>query len=396
MKLGHLCKQVIIPEYKSFLEQKESLLQQGIDLFDFSLGNPDRPTPDLIVVGLVDAVQNPKMHRYVTPFQGLNQLRQAIANWYQKRFQVSLDFKSEVIATQGAKQALTLLALALMDGAATALVPTPSYSMHQQAFLLAGGHVETFQVQSPPEMLGEIEAKLSQNNHIRVVLLNFPSNPSGQCVDVDFFEQVISLAKRHKVWVIHDFAYADICFDGYHAPSILQVPGAKDIAIEVCSMSKSYNMTGWRIGYVAGQAELINALFYIKSHFDYGLFGPIQLAAREALHHSEKLTQTVCNTYQKRRDIFCHELKNMGWDVSPPPATMFVWAPIPDKFRSLNSISFSRLLLEEAHIVVSPGIGFGQTGDRFVRFALIENDARMVQAIENMRVFFSQSHQFSI
>lgn len=374
---------------------KSKYLQQGIELFDFSMGNPDGATPESIVNSLLSAIKNPQTHRYVKPAKGLDALRTSIASWYQRNYQVSINPDNEAVITIGAKEGISHLALAMIDPGDSVLVPTPTYPIHQYAFLIAGAKVDTFSVQSEEKMLAEIKSKLQTNSSLKALMLNFPANPTGECVSLAFFEEVVALAKRYQVWVIHDFAYADVSFDGIRPPSILQVNGAKECSVEVCSLSKSYNMPGWRIGYVAGNPTLVNALIKIKSYYDYGLFAPIQIAAIEALQNCDQQKKEICDNYQTRRDVLCDALNGIGWQVKKPNATMFVWAKIPDAFSHLDSVTFTKLLIEHTHVVVSPGIGFGKAGDDSVRFALIENEQRIVQAISNIKPLLSNPNKFN-
>lgn len=369
---------------------KSSYLQRGIDIFDFSMGNPDGATPPPIVDALIQAIEHPQTHRYVKPPKGIDPFRKAISKWYEANYDVLVDPDNEVVATIGAKEGISHLALAMTNAHDCVLVPAPSYPIHTYAFLIAGAQVDTFTVQSQVKMLTEIKYKLGSNKNISTIMLNFPANPTGHCVDLVFFEEIIAIAKHHQVWVIHDFAYADICFDGIKVPSILQVKGAKDIAVEVCSLSKSYNMPGWRVGYVAGNAAMVGALTKIKSYYDYGIFAPIQIASIEALTQCDAYKKVICETYQQRRDFLCNGLQRMGWPVTKPKATMFVWAKIPPPFSHLDSLSFTKLLLEETQVVVAPGIGFGDSGDDAVRIALTEDTQRIAKAIERMEILFKQ------
>lgn len=375
---------------------KSEYLQRGIDIIDMSMGNPDGHTPAPIVEALIQAAKLPQTHRYVKPPKGIESFRSAVATWYEKNYGVNLEVDSEIVATIGAKEGISHLALAISEAHDCVLVPSPSYPIHTYAFLIAGAQVDTFSVQSEQKMLAEIKQKLESNPRIKAIMLNFPANPTGHCVEIGFFEEIIALAKHYQTWVIHDFAYADLCFDGYCAPSILQVKGAKDVAVEICSLSKSYNMPGWRVGYMAGNVNLISALTKIKSYYDYGIFAPIQMAAVEALLHGNEYRQSICDIYQQRRDVLCAGLQNIGWPVQAPKATMFVWAPIPERFSHLDSLEFTKILLDKAHMVVAPGIGFGEAGDHAVRFALIESPQRMVEAINRLDAFIRSTRAVDV
>lgn len=372
---------------------KTEYVQRGIDVIDMSMGNPDGHTPAPIVNALIQAAKQPQTHRYVKPSKGIDHFRSAIATWYERNYGVDLEINSEIIATIGAKEGISHLALAISEAHDCVLVPSPSYPIHTYAFLIAGAQVDTFSVQSEQKMLAEIKQKLASNKNIKAIMLNFPANPTGHCVDIGFFEEIIALAKHYQTWIIHDFAYADLCFDGFRAPSILQVKGAKEVAVEICSLSKSYNMPGWRVGYMAGNASLISALTKIKAYYDYGIFAPIQIAAAEALLHCNKYKQSICDMYQNRRDVLCAGLENISWPVQKPKATMFVWAPIPEKFGYLTSLEFTKIILDRAHVVVSPGIGFGEAGDNAIRFALIENPQRIAEAMSRLEAFMRSASE---
>lgn len=374
---------------------KLGYLQQGIALYDFSMGNPDGATPEPIVKALKHAADNPSSHRYIKPPIGLDRLRSTISGWYQSRYDVEVNADKEVIVTLGAKEGISHLALAMCEQGDVVLVPTPSYPIHSYAFMIANATVDFYTVQSPERMLDEITEKIQQHKKIRAIMLNFPANPTGQCVELGFFEEIIGLAQKHAFWVIHDFAYADLCFDGYHAPSILQAKHASDYALEICSLSKSYNMPGWRIGYAAGNQHLIRALTKIKSYYDYGLFAPIQTAAIEAIANGDLHKQVISDLYERRRNILCDGLNAIGWQVNKPKATMFVWATIPEQFNHLDSLSFTKCLLDECRVVVAPGIGFGEKGDNAVRFALIENEQRMSEALKNIHRLLQNHHKYS-
>lgn len=356
---------------------------QGHDVIDLSLGNPDGGTPSFIVDALINAVQRPETHRY-SKSKGIEHLRQALANWAERHYQLSLNPENEVVATIGAKEGIAHLALAITGAHDKVLVPMPRYPIHECAFKIAECDVLHYDVSQDQQItLDNIKQQIRQHP-IKVLIANFPSNPTGACVDLDFFEEIIHLAKKNQFWVIHDLAYADICFDGYKAPSILQVAGAKDVAVEVFSLSKSFNMPGWRVGFVYGNAHLIHALSKIKTYYDYGMFTPIQVAASTALNDGDTVSKEICKLYETRRDVLCQALHDIGWYVPKPKATMFVWAPIPQPYRELGSLQFTEKLIKEAHVAVSPGIGFGEKGNHFVRLALIETPHRMTEALSRI------------
>lgn len=357
--------------------------QQGFDVIDFSLGNPDGGTPSFVVDALIQTVQREETHRY-SKSKGIDHLLTAFADWAMRRFNVSLQVQDEVVATIGAKEGIAHLVLAITSAKDKVLVPMPCYPIHAHAFDIAECDIHYFEVASDQAQTFENIKTQIESQDIKVLLLNFPSNPTGACVDLDFFEDIIALAKKHNVWVIHDLAYADICFDGYQAPSILQVKGAKDIAVEVFSLSKSYNMPGWRVGFVYGNRELIGALIKLKSYYDYGMFTPIQVAAAKALNEGDAVAKQICQKYKVRRDILHKGLNDIGWMVEKPMSTMFIWAPIPQGYTQIDSFTFTKKLIQEAHVAVSPGIGFGQGGDKFVRFALIEDEPNVKEALKRI------------
>lgn len=358
---------------------------RGEDVIDFGMGNPDQPTPQHIVDKLTEAAQRKDTHRY-SMSKGIPRLRRAMANWYERRYNVSLNPDKEVIATIGSKEGLAHLALATMGPGDLVLVPNPAYPIHPYGFVISGADVLHVPLVPGIDFFSEL-VKTIENTWPRpkMLVLSFPANPTTQCVDLEFFEQVVEIARHHQIWVIHDLAYADIVFDGYVAPSILQVPGAKDIAVESFSLSKSYNMPGWRVGFMVGNQILINALAKIKSYLDYGTFTPIQVAAIAALEGPQDCVQEICDMYRQRRDVLCDGLNAAGWEVEKPKATMFVWAKIPRQYREMGSLEFSKKLISEAHVAVSPGIGFGNYGDDHVRFSLIENPHRIRQAVRGIK-----------
>ena len=371
-------------------ELKKAARARGEDIIDFGMGNPDQPTPQHIVDKLVETVQRGDTHRY-SQSRGIPRLRKAICDWYQRRYNVTLDPEKEAIVTIGSKEGLAHLALATMGPGDTVLVPNPSYPIHPYGFVIANADIRHVPMVPGVDFFAELEKAIRESwPKPKLLVLNFPGNPTAQCVELDFFEKVIAIAREHNIWVVQDIAYADIVFDGYQAPSILQVEGAKDIAVEFFSLSKSYNMPGWRVGFCCGNAELIGALARIKSYLDYGTFTPIQVAAIAALEGDQSCVEEIREMYRERRDILCDGLNELGWKVEKPKATMFVWAQIPEHYRALGSIEFSKKLLADAKVAVSPGIGFGEYGDDHVRFALIENEHRTRQALRGIKKMFRQ------
>ena len=357
----------------------------GEDIIDVGMGNPDQPTPDHIVDKLIEAARRGDTHRYSVS-RGIPRLRKAICNWYKTRFDVSLDFDSEAIVTIGSKEGLAHLALATVGPGDAVLVPNPAYPIHPYGMVIAGADIRHVPLVPGVDFCEELVKAIKTSwPKPKMLLLNFPANPTSQCVDIDFFEKVIDIACEHKIWVVHDFAYADIVFDGYQAPSILEVAGAKDVAVEFFSLSKSYNMPGWRVGFMCGNTELVAALARMKSYLDYGMFTPIQVAAITALEGPQDCVKDICDMYRRRRDVLCDGLESIGWAVEKPKATMFVWVPIPEQFREMGSLEFSKKLLSEAKVAVSPGVGFGQFGDNHIRFSLIENEHRTRQALRGIR-----------
>ena len=352
------------------------------------MGNPDQPTPGHIVDKLVETVQRGDTHRY-SQSKGIPRLRRAICNWYKNRFDVDLDPDSEAIVTMGSKEGIAHLAMAILGPGDAVLVPNPTYPVHPYGFVIADADVRHVPLTPDVDFFAELESAIVNSwPKPKVLIINFPGNPTTQCVDLEFFQKVIDIVHEHEIWVVQDLAYADLAYDGYVVPSILQVPGAKDIAVEFFTLSKSYNMPGWRVGFCVGNASLVGALARIKSYLDYGMFTPVQVAAITALEGDQSCVATIRETYQKRRDVLCQGLNSIGWSVEPPKATMFVWAKIPPQFQNMGSLEFSKLLLSEARVAVSPGIGFGQHGDDHVRFALIENEHRTRQALRGIRRMF--------
>ncbi len=369
-------------------ELKAKARARGEDIIDFGMGNPDQPTPKHIVDKLVEVAQRDDTHRYSVS-RGIPRLRRAICNWYLERYDVELDPEREAIVTIGSKEGLAHLALATVGPGDAVLVPNPSYPIHPYGFVIAGADIRHVPLVPGVDFFAELEKAINDSwPKPKMLVLNFPGNPTTQCVELEFFRKVVEVAREHQIWVVHDIAYADISFDGYRAPSILQVPGAKEIAVEFYTLSKSYNMPGWRIGFMCGNPVLVEALARMKSYLDYGTFTPIQVAAITALEGPQECVREISDMYQRRRDALCNGLNAVGWEVEKPRATMFVWAPIPEPYRHLGSLEFSKRLLQEAKVAVSPGVGFGNYGDDHVRFSLIENEHRTRQAIRGIREMF--------
>ncbi|MEE9447857.1 MAG: alanine transaminase [Arenicellales bacterium] len=367
---------------------KMAARKRGEDIIDFGMGNPDQPTPKHIVDKLVETAQRDDTHRY-SQSKGIPRLRKAICDWYDRRYDVSLDPETEAIFTIGSKEGLAHLALATTGPGDTILVPNPSYPIHPYGFVIAGADIRHVRCTPDVNFLEELEKAIVETMPApKMLVLNFPSNPTAECVDLDFFKRVIKIAKENNIWVVHDLAYADIVFDGYQAPSILQVEGAKDIAVEFFSLSKSYNMPGWRVGFMCGNPELVAALARIKSYLDYGTFTPIQVAAIAALEEDQSCVSEIRDMYQSRRDVLVDGLHSIGWNITSPKATMFAWAKIPEPYLEMGSLEFSKKLITDAKVAVSPGIGFGHYGDDSVRFGLIENEHRTRQAIRGIRQMF--------
>ncbi|MDG1904411.1 MAG: alanine transaminase [Arenicella sp.] len=368
-------------------ELKASARARGEDIIDFGMGNPDQPTPKPIVDKLCEAAQRTNTHRYSLS-KGIPRLRRAICNWYGERYDVDLDPETEAIVTIGSKEGLAHLAMATVDTGDSVLVPNPAYPIHPYGFIIAGADIRHVPMGPGIDFFSELEAAVKNMfPKPKMLVLNFPGNPTAQCVELEFFERIIDMAVEHGFWVVQDLAYADIVFDGYKAPSIMQVPGARDVAVESFSLSKSYNMPGWRVGFMVGNKTLIGALAKMKSYLDYGMYAPIQIASIFALEAPEAKdwVADIRDMYQLRRDVLCEGLEHAGWPVDKPKATMFVWAKIPSEFAQLGSMEFSKLLLKEANVAVSPGVGFGDYGDGFVRFSLIENEQRIRQAVRNIK-----------
>lgn len=359
--------------------------QDGEDIIDFGMGNPDQPTPPHIVEKLIEAVKNGKNHRY-SASRGITRLRHAITAWYKRNFDVDLDPENEAIVTIGSKDGIAHLVLALIGPGDVVLTPTPTYPIHSYSVIIAGGEVRGIELRPDSDFFHDLTQVYRQTlPRPQVLIMNFPHNPTTAVVDLEFFKKVVAFAKEHNVIVLHDLAYADLVFDGYRAPSLLQIPGAKDIGVEFYTLSKAYNMPGWRVGFCVGNPEIVGALAKIKSYLDYGIFQPIQIASIIALNGPQDCVKETVERYRRRRDELVNDLNRAGWAVGLPRATMFVWARIPPAFRGMGSLEFSKLLLREAKVAVSPGIGFGEGGDEYVRFALVENEHRIRQAVRGIK-----------
>jgi alanine-synthesizing transaminase len=369
-------------------ELKMAARRRGEDIIDLSMGNPDGPTPPHIVEKLVEAVQRQDTHGYSVS-KGIPRLRKAICDWYGRRYAVELDPESEAIVTIGSKEGLAHLMLATLERGDTVLVPNPSYPIHIYGAIIAGADIRSVRMTPGVDFVAEVERAIRELfPKPKMLILGFPSNPTAMCVELDFFERIVALAREHDMMVVHDLAYADITFDGWKAPSIMQVPGARDVAVEFFTMSKSYNMAGWRIGFMVGNRDLVHALARIKSYHDYGSFTPIQVASIVALDGPQDCVEEIRRTYQRRRDVMVRGLHDLGWMVDNPKASMYVWAKIPEYYSKLGSIEFTKRLLEQAKIAVAPGIGFGDYGDGHVRIALIENENRLRQALRGVKDLF--------
>ncbi len=369
-------------------ELKMAARRRGEDIIDMSMGNPDGATPPHIVAKLVEVAQRPDTHGY-SASKGIPRLRRAIAHWYKSRYDVDLNPDTEAIVTIGSKEGLAHLMLATLDKGDTVLVPNPSYPIHIYGAVIAGADIRSIRMSPSVDFFAELERAIRESYpKPKMMIFGFPSNPTAQCVELEFFERVVKLAKEHNILVVHDLAYADIVFDGWKAPSIMQVPGARDVAVEFFTLSKSYNMAGWRIGFMVGNKELVSALARIKSYHDYGSFTPVQVAAIAALEGDQTCVSEIRDKYQRRRDVLVKGLHELGWMVDIPKASMYIWAHIPPAYRQLGSLEFAKQVLEKAKLCVSPGIGFGEYGDEYVRFALIENEARIRQALRGLKTMF--------
>ena len=366
-------------------ELKHQARKRGEDIIDLGMGNPDLATPPHIVEKMNKAATNPRNHRY-SASRGIYKLRLAICDWYKRRFNVNLDPDKEAVVTIGSKEGLSHLILGMVTPGTTVLVPNPTYPIHAYSVIIAGGDLINLPMRGPEEFFEElVQATKRSWPKPKILILSFPHNPTTMVVDREFFKKVVDFAQENNLIVIHDFAYADLVFDGYEAPSFLQVKGAREVGVELFTLSKSYNMPGWRVGFVVGNEKIISALARLKSYFDYGIFQPIQIASIIALNGNPKHVKEIVATYQKRRDQLVNGLNRAGWELEKPKATMFVWAQIPERFRKMGSLEFSKLLLDKAKVAVAPGIGFGEHGDEFVRFALVENEHRINQAVRGIR-----------
>lgn len=357
----------------------------GADIIDLGMGNPDLPTPKHIIDKMVEAVKKSHNHRY-SASRGITKLREGIAGWYKRRYDVDLDPDTETVVTIGAKEGLSHLVLVLVSPGDVVFAPNPTYPIHPYSAIIAGGDVRSIPIGPGRSFLEDLEIATKQTwPRPKLLIISFPHNPTTEVVDLDFFRKIVDFAKENHIMVVHDLAYADLAFDGYQAPSFLQVPGAKEVGVEFFSMSKSYSMAGWRVGFCVGNPEMVAALTRIKSYLDYGVFQPIQIAATIALNEDQSCVDKIVSVYRSRRDVLVDGLNRIGWEVEKPKGTMFLWARIPEQFRSMGSVEYSKYLIEEAKVAVSPGLGFGEYGDEFVRFALVENEMRTKQAVRGLR-----------
>jgi alanine-synthesizing transaminase len=367
--------------------------RRGEDIIDLGMGNPDLATPKHIVSKLVEAAKNPRNHRYSVS-RGIQKLRVAIADWYKRKYDVDIDPNEEVVVTMGAKEGIGHLVLATISQGEVVFVPTPAYPIHPYSVVIAGGDLRTVPLLPKEEFFDRLNiAAKTTWPRPRMLIVNFPNNPTTEVVDLSFFEKIVAFANEHDLMVVHDFAYADLVFDGYKAPSFLQARGAKDVGVEFYSLSKNYSMPGWRVGFAVGNPKMITALARIKSYFDYGMFQPIQIASIIALNEGDADVHAINEIYRKRKDTLCDGLNRSGWIVEKPKGTMFVWARIPDAFSDMDSIEFAKTILKEAKVAISPGIGFGEYGEGYVRFALIENEHRIKQAVKGIKTFLQSSRK---
>jgi alanine-synthesizing transaminase len=374
--------------FNEVIELRAEARQRGEDIIDLGMGNPDQPTPPHIVDKLIEAVQNPKNHRY-SASRGIYKLRLAVCDWYKRRYDVDLDPDTEAVATIGSKEGIAHLSLAIINPGDVVLAPSPTYPIHAYSVIIAGGDLRSIPLLPGVDFFEEMEKAVKEVwPKPKLIILNFPHNPTTECVEPDFFVRVVAFAKEHDMMVVHDLAYADIVFDGYRAPSFLEVPGAKDVGVEFFTLSKSYNMPGWRVGFCVGNKKLVGALTRMKSYLDYGMFQPIQIASIIALNGPQECVTEVCELYKSRRDVLADSFTRAGWPIEKPKATMFIWARIPEHLRSMGSLEFSKFLLKEAKVAASPGIGFGEYGDEFVRLALVENEQRIRQAAKGIKKAF--------
>ena len=365
---------------------KDGARSKGKDIIDFGMGNPDIPTPEHIVNKLVEAVMDSKTHRY-SASKGIPGLRRAQADYYKRRFNVKLNYETEIIATLGSKEGLANMAQVISVPSDTFLVPNPAYPIHAFGFIISGANLIHYRIDEETDLMSEISQKIENANRpIKAIIINFPSNPTARVCSQDFYKEIVSYAKKREIIIMSDLAYSEIYFSEEDKPtSILEINGAKDIAVEFTSLSKTFSMPGWRMGFAVGNEYLISALTRIKSYLDYGAFTPIQVASVAALNSDQGVIDDIRNIYKDRRDILIDSFSNAGWEIPPPKATMFAWSPIPDKFKKLTSLEFSKLLLEEADIAVSPGLGFGEYGEGFIRLSMVENEQRVRQAARNLK-----------
>ncbi len=371
-------------------ELKTKARASGEDIIDLGMGNPDQPTPEHIVSKLVEASRDPRSHRY-SASAGIPKLRLAICDWYKRKYDVDLDPESEAVVTIGSKEGIAHLMLSILSPGDTVIVPNPAYPIHIYSVIISRGDVQSVPLSGGSELLESIEKAVKEMwPKPKVLMISFPNNPTTETVDLDFFKSIYELAKESGLIVVHDLAYAELCYDGYKAPSFLQIPGAKDVGVEFYSLSKSYNMPGWRIGFMVGNPKIVSALKRIKSYMDYGIFAPVQVAGIAALNGPQDCVDEIRDLYKLRRDRLVEGLNRAGWKIPKPKGTMFVWGEIPEEFKSMGSLEFSKKLIEEAKVAVSPGIGFGNYGEGFVRFALVENEKRIMQAVRGIRKFLNK------
>ena len=376
-----------LPEYVFGKLNKVKLArrQAGEDIIDLGMGNPNDPTPRPIIDKLVEAVNDPRNHRYSVSADGIFNLKREVARFYKREYDVTLSPEKEVVCTIGSKEGISHLSLVLVEGGDTAIVPTPAFPAHIHSLAIAGGRVVTLPISNDPVLFDQLDDLVpTVQPKPKLLVLNFPHNPTALTVELEFFERAVQFARRHDILIIHDFAYSHITFDGYRAPSFLQAPGAKEAGVEFSSMSKSFNMAGWRVGYCVGHADVVAGLARIKGFYDYGLFMPVQIASIIALRDCRHEIDEQVAVYQERRDALCDGLNKVGWPVTPPRGTMFVWAPIPEEFRDMGSVEFCLMLLEEADVAIAPGAAFGEGGDGFVRMAIVENKQRLRQAVRQI------------
>jgi alanine-synthesizing transaminase len=374
--------------FSMVVEQMMQERRAGEDIVDLGMGNPDVPTPDPIIEKMKEALDNPKNHRY-SASRGITGIRKAICNWYDRRYDVKLDPETEAIATIGVKEGLAHLVLVTLGPGDVVFVPNPCYPIHFYASIIAGADVRSIPLTDDADFFEQLQAAAKYTWPLpKMIIFNFPHNPTTRVIGIDFFEKIVAFAKEHKIWLVHDLAYADLVYDGFRAPSLLEVPGAKDVGVEFYSMTKGYSMAGWRVGFCVGNPTLIKALARMKSYLDYGIFQPIQIAAIKALNECDEESKAIAKVYEGRRDCLVNNLNRIGWEIEKPKATMFVWAKIPEKYIEMGSLEFSLRMLKGAKVAVSPGVGFGEVGEGHVRFALVENEQRIRQAVRGIKKWF--------